>query len=258
MHCRAAGLAGSGEGSAKNAIVGDQHGKTDLPENFSAGSERMERNRDGTTPPQVSQISLVSQASTKETNSSEGTIMRVMCHVKPSPCSLVDAVAGSSKIPAGRLRQLLPCGSCHGGESNILTLSGLRLGSHERRILLAAALPDHKHRVVPPQHPGGRSAQEAHRRAQRKLARSGLLSLSKVNTGNGSFRRSTGIRLTPLGQAIVARVGDTLAAGTPIRWQKYQPALISDLRRPFEELLASFQESIKSYHSMIENHQETT
>ncbi|MBF0098808.1 MAG: hypothetical protein HQM04_18175 [Magnetococcales bacterium] len=79
-----------------------------------------------------------------------------------------------------------------------------------------------------------------------------------MNTSSGGFRRSTGIRLTPLGQAVVARVGDALAAGTPIRWQKYQPALISDLYRPFEELLASFQESVKSCHNMIENHQETT
>ena len=176
--------------------------------------------------------------------------MSFMCQVKQHPCPVVEAVSSSSGLSAERLRQMLPCSSCHGGEFNALALSGLRLGSHERRILLAAALPDHNHRVVPP-HASGRSAAEAHRRAQRQLAKSGLLSLEQVIIGNGSLRRKTGIRLTPLGQAVVERIGEDLEVGKSIRWQKYQSALISDVRLPFEELVASFEEAVGDYRRMM-------
>ncbi|MBF0424099.1 MAG: hypothetical protein HQL73_14025 [Magnetococcales bacterium] len=172
--------------------------------------------------------------------------MSFICPVISLTCQVVDAVPVSSGLSVERLKQLLPCSSCHGGESKALALSGLRLGSHERRILLAAAEVDHNHRVVPP-HASGRSAAEAHRRAQRKLGGAGLLSLKQVITGNGSLRRRTGVRLTPLGQAVVERVGEELAEGTPIRWHQHQPALASDVRQPFEELVASFEEAVGDY-----------
>ncbi|MBF0612750.1 MAG: hypothetical protein HQL55_16630 [Magnetococcales bacterium] len=176
--------------------------------------------------------------------------MSFTCQTNHHLCQLVEAVSGSSGISTERLRQLLPCGSCHGSESQVLALSGVRLGSHERRILLAAAMADHNHRVVPSP-ASGRSAAEAHRRAQRKLAGAGLVSLKQVLTGNGRLRRKTGVRLTPLGQAVVEKVGEELAAGKPIRWQKYQPALVSDVRRPLDELVASFKEAVEDYRNMI-------
>ncbi|MEO5334225.1 MAG: hypothetical protein H7839_19600 [Magnetococcus sp. YQC-5] len=122
---------------------------------------------------------------------------------------------------------------------------------------MAAALPNHNHRVVQP-HASGRSAAEAHRRAQRKLAGAGLLSLALVTTGNGSLRRRTGVRRTPLGQAVVERVGEDLAAGTSIRWQKYQSALIADIQLPLEKLVTSFKKVVEEYHKLMNKNSNLT
>ncbi|MEO5351133.1 MAG: hypothetical protein H7836_16045 [Magnetococcus sp. YQC-3] len=167
-----------------------------------------------------------------------------MCKTTSTPCPVAQAVPSSRGLSAYNLRRLLPCGGCHGGKDHALALPGLRLGSLERRILQAVALPSQKYFIVPP-HAAGLSAEEARRRAQRKLSRAGLLSPEKVVTGTGSVRRKIGVRLTPLGRAVVGRV--ELTAGKSIRWQQHQSALIADIQMPFEELVASFEEAVVEY-----------
>ena len=77
------------------------------------------------------------------------------------------------------LKELVPCGSCARRlDGDVAKLAGLRLGKHERRILLAAPPPDREPIVVSAER-AGRSAAEAHRRAVRRLAMAGLIDTRK-------------------------------------------------------------------------------
>jgi hypothetical protein len=166
----------------------------------------------------------------------------------------------------------LPCGSCRKGEQDARNLSGLRLGKHERRILLFAP-PGSKcgwrdgpgnptfrasGKIV---YPGGpsRAAEEANRRALRKLERVGLVELSHEATwaeddkpppwfqrkqARSRYwvmgRRYRSAKLTPLGELVVERCCQELETAKPIRWQKLLPSLIEDVRRPRGELFRRF------------------
>jgi hypothetical protein len=165
----------------------------------------------------------------------------------------------------------LPCGSCRRGVQDARNLSGLRLGKHERRILLFAP-PGSKcgwrdgpgnptfrgcGKVIYPEGPS-RAAGEANRRALRKLERAGLVELSRDLVGFGDQppdwfqakrarsrywamgRRYRTAKLTPLGELAVERCQRELEAGKPIRWQKLLNGLAADVERPPTELLGEF------------------
>lgn len=135
----------------------------------------------------------------------------------------------------------LPCASCRGVERQVRDLG--RLGCHERRLLLAAPPPDGEAQIVEASDPG-RAGKEAHGRATRRLVQMGLLDIGRTlgdpvldELGWVPRRWQRTVRLTPLGHAIVQRVGESLARGRRVRWSAHRAALLASLRLPAAELL---------------------
>ena len=133
------------------------------------------------------------------------------------------------------VRPFLPCDRCSHVE---IVITGLgRLGKLARHVLLGAPPPTGAALVVAPPRPG-RAAAVAHRRATHQLARAGLVSLTTSPRGRLAIRRS------PLGEAIVGRLGDALRAGKRIRWSRHRRGLLAAVRRPIPELLDDLRRSV--------------
>ena len=166
----------------------------------------------------------------------------------------------------------LPCGGCYVGERDARALVGIRLGKHERRILLSA-VPGSKvgyragseagsemlrPKIAYPDGPS-RAAEEANRRALKKLDSAGLIELSRdylyrsdddtpdwfwkkmaASRYWGMGRRYRTAALTPLGELVVERYRDELENGKPIRWSKHIDDLAKDVRKPLRELFRQF------------------
>jgi hypothetical protein len=181
---------------------------------------------------------------------------------------------GAARLTADAVEHGLPCGSCYIGEQDARNLPGLRLGKHERRILLSAP-PGSKvgyragrdnemlqPRIMYADGPS-RAAEEANRRALKKLERTGLIELTQSYTGwqraednqempewfaakryGGRYsfmgRRYRSAMLTPLGELVVERCRDELENGKPIRWAKLVDGLAKDVRQPLRELFRQF------------------
>lgn len=200
------------------------------------------------------------------------------CHVGGQPCEVVAQFAHA--LPADRaaesisaVKDWLPCGMCRLAERHAAGLPGLRLGKHERRVLLSA--PDHtsgvpgrygfrdRRDVVIEPEGDSRAASEALRRAIRKLASAGLVrmayrriegkTISKqrqwfVDKGQwytwypdrrtNVYKRS--LQLTPLGSAVVQVTRTDLESGRPIRWARYQDAALEATRRDATALVEEF------------------
>lgn len=180
-----------------------------------------------------------------ETASSDATFYA--CPVNGHPCVVLEPLRermvedlghdGAATMTADAVKYGLPCGSCYVGERDARSLQGLRLGRHERRILLSAppggkcgwrddAPPPTFHfagKIIYPPGPS-RAAEEANRRALRKLEGVGLVELSRNATWYedekppkwfwakqarsrywmmGRSYRSA--KLTPLGELVVER-----------------------------------------------------
>jgi hypothetical protein len=121
------------------------------------------------------------------------------CPVNGRPCVVLEPLRermvedlghhGAVDLTADAVKYGLPCGSCYVGERDARSLQGVRLGKHERRILLTSP-PGSKvgyragrdeemlrPRIIWPDGPS-RSDEEANRRALKRLAsESGLCSL---------------------------------------------------------------------------------
>jgi hypothetical protein len=203
------------------------------------------------------------------------------CPVDGQPCKVLEPLRekmvedlghdGAAQIVEDAKKYGLPCGSCRKGEQDARNLSGLRLGKHERRILLFAP-PGSKcgwrdgpgnptfpsvGKVVYPEGPS-RAAEEANRRALRKLERAGLVELSRDWVGFDDQlpewfwakkarsrywvmgRRYRTAKLTPLGELVVERCRDQLENGKPIRWAKLIDGLAEDVRQSSGELFRQF------------------
>jgi len=174
---------------------------------------------------------------------------------------------GAADLTANAVKSGLPCGSCYVGERDARSLGGLRLGKHERRILLATQPPtdDAAYEIIYPDGPS-RAAEEANRRALKKLESAGLVQLSRhypswdrlatTKAGqkepewfqvkrygsryNHMGRRYRSAMLTPLGGLVVERYRDELENGKPIRWAKHIDGLPKDVRQPKSELFRQF------------------
>jgi len=130
-------------------------------------------------------------------------------------------------------------------------------------------IPDRESVIVAPEGPG-RAADEAHRRAIRRLFAAGLLwvgwrrvyvetrTQTKARwehmagrwwqTGGQPIRREYRKRAvwrSPLGQALVERLRSQLEAGARIRWSAHRAALVSACRRSTDELLSMFQTEVQ-------------
>jgi hypothetical protein len=179
---------------------------------------------------------------------------------------------GATRITEAAKKWGLPCGSCRKGERDASHLAGLRLGRHERRILLFAP-PGSKcgwrdgpgkptfpswGKIVYPDGPS-RAAEEANRRALRKLERAGLVELGRQYTWGRNDkppawfeakqersrywrmgRKYRTARLTPLGELVVERCRHELETGKPIRWPKLLAGLAADVHRSRSELFRQF------------------
>ncbi len=191
------------------------------------------------------------------------------CPVDGRPCEVLEPLRSAMEAMLGRedLDMLvegakeggLPCGGCRKGAVDAHNLPGLKLGRHERRILLGA--DDERYQIVFPEGPG-RAAEEANRRALRKLERVGLVELSRHHPPPGWEKESPppkwfqakrarsrywymgrayrSAKLTPLGALVVDRGRVELEGGAPMRWKKLREDLAKDVRKPLHELLGQF------------------
>jgi hypothetical protein len=144
-----------------------------------------------------------------------------------------------SRATAEVVREL-PCERCRSVEAQVERLN--RLGRLERTILLAAPAPEESPAVIDPALPG-RAAASAHQRAMRSLARAGLLQLGwsgvevKADSSPWPRRiRKRSVRLSPLGHAVVQRLGGDLEGTRRIRWTRHRAALIAAVRLPLSQL----------------------
>jgi hypothetical protein len=213
-----------------------------------------------------------------ETVSSDATFHA--CPANGRPCVVLEPLRermtqdlghdGAAKMTAAAVKYGLPCGSCYVGERDARNLQGLRLGKHERRILLSAP-PSSKvgykagegnemlrPKIMYPEGPS-RSEEEANRRALKKLGAAGLIELSRAYTWDKDQeppkwfeakqarsrywmggRRYRTAALTLLGELVVERCRTELENGKPIRWAKLTGGLAEDVRQPLGELFRQF------------------
>jgi hypothetical protein len=202
------------------------------------------------------------------------------CPVNGRPCVILEPLRermvadlghdGAAELTADAVKYGLPCGSCYIGERDARNLPGLRLGKHERRILLTAPPGSkvgyragrgnemHQPQIIYPDGPS-RSDEEANRRALKKLEAAGLIELSRAYTWDKDQeppkwfnakqarsrywmmgRRYRSAALTPLGALVVERCRDELGNGKPIRWAKLIDVLAADVHKPLGELFRQF------------------
>ncbi len=141
--------------------------------------------------------------------------------------------------------EYLPCWYCKKTiEKEVSDLSNVRLGKHERRILLLAPSPESDSEIIEPGEPGLR-AYESHLRAIRKLEKFGFLWKSRKK------RRRVAVRLSPFGYAITKRLTKELQKRNPIRWAKFKEDLIIEASLSSDELLAKFENKIR-YDTLLE------
>jgi hypothetical protein len=134
------------------------------------------------------------------------------------------------------LRHYLACGKCpRPAKSDVGELAGLRLGAHERRLLLGAPLPhEQAAHLKPPA--DGRSAYEAHQRARRSLEKRGLLHWYPAgHYGHPEADGSILSRLSPLGAAVVEVCRAELESGRRIRWDRRRSAIEQAMLRYVED-----------------------
>ncbi len=204
------------------------------------------------------------------------------CYVDDQPCEVFAQFAHAvpserASAAVGAVKDWLPCSMCRLAEAHTASLAGVRLGKHERRVLVATPGPEDRPLVIAPE-ADTRAADEALRRAIRKLGTAGLVSLhsESVETeaqlhkrielikvwgnpwGYETTRRATvrkrAVRLTPLGAALVDLARADLEARRPIRWPKYQAAALAATRRSPAELLEVFAHNARTaaeYHGFV-------
>jgi hypothetical protein len=216
---------------------------------------------------------------TSETGASRATFG--VCPVDGGSCVVLEPLReriirelgedGAAKLAEDAKNGGLPCGSCRKGARDARNLPGLRLGKHERRILLSVP-PGSKcgwraggemlfpadGEIVYPEGPS-HADEVSNRRALRKLEHAGLIDLSRryVWSGEGSppewfkvkqarsrywgmGRRYRSAMLTPLGELVVERFRHELEAGKAIRWRKALNDIVENVQRPQGELFGQF------------------
>jgi len=175
---------------------------------------------------------------------SKAASARVGCAVAESPCEAfipIDAfLSAATRVRPSDLdsiidcsRPFLPCEVCRFPAVAAENLSRVRLGKHERNILVNAALPDDPRGAVIDPELSTHSERETNLRAVRKLSRAGLLRIGKTRVrvqtsglrGDGqAITRSYLMRTvwkTPFGVQIVRYYLDDLQNGRSIRWSRF-------------------------------------
>jgi hypothetical protein len=144
----------------------------------------------------------------------ETTFDAYSCPYDGAACLLLGPLAAPIAQRVGRdypavvetAARVVPCRDCPRYSRVVVDgLAGVRLGKHERRVLLKAAECSKGAVVVPLGE--GRSGEEAHRRALRRLQQVRL-----IRRGQDWH-----VWLTPQGSTVVAQIGAALRRGQPVR-----------------------------------------
>lgn len=131
-------------------------------------------------------------------------------------------------------------------------LRGMRLGCHERNLLLHSPEPDAPLGAILDPSLQSHSDRETYLRAVRKLARASLLSIDHLwqqretqgvrTDGRAISRRyrHQAVRMTSFGMAVRRVLHEPLASGSVIRWNQVVPLLLAELRLPTSLLAKRF------------------
>ena len=128
------------------------------------------------------------------------------------------------------------------------TLLGVRLGKHERQILLQAGPPRGENEetydtfaetraFIPAPRDGTPAQRKAQHRATRKLRALGLVETVRVevmveNTPPREFRKYNGVLLTDFGAVVVEHLREVLETSQRIRWTAHLGALKAAMHQP--------------------------
>ncbi len=190
--------------------------------------------------------------------------MEHRCHVDSEPCEVVAMLAPRYRAPVRKGRRLdlalarepivraLPCAWCREVERSAESIARVRLGRHERNILLHAPPADSVQGAILDPSLKTHSDRETYLRAVRKLGRAGLIRTGERHVA----KRTTGKRLdgsavdrvyahrtmwlTPFGAQVIECYRRELEEGRAIRWMLRMDRARSGARRVGTELVERF------------------
>ena len=151
----------------------------------------------------------------------------------------------------------LPCASCRAGERQVTELRRMRLGKHERNILLYAPRPDAQQGAILDPDLTTHAERETYLRAVRKLSRAGLIvsgrrfvrrETSGVRRDGQSVQRAYAhrtLRLTELGASVVSHYQREMETGRAVRWAKHIDSIQARVRSSTESLVKAFDVSLE-------------
>jgi len=195
--------------------------------------------------------------------------MDYRCHVDHEPCEVVAMVAASYRGPVRKGRRLelalardvllpvLPCGWCREVHASTAAIGRVRLGRHERNILLHAPPADSLAGAILDPSLKTHPDRETYLRAVRKLARAGLIRTGHRRVAmRTSGRRLDGtlvdrvyshrtMWLTPFGAAVIACYRRELEEGRPIRWTTHKERVEGLARKNGSDLLAKLADAFE-------------
>ena len=190
--------------------------------------------------------------------------MEHRCHVDSEPCEVVAALTSRFRAPVRKGRRLdlvlardfvvpaLPCSWCREVERSADGIARVRLGRHERNILLHAPPADSQQGAILDPSLKTHSDRETYLRAVRKLCHAGL-----VHTGQRRVAMRTAGRrldgsavdrvyahrtmwLTPFGAQVIECYRRELEEGRAIRWALHTDRARIAARRFGTELMKHF------------------
>ena len=190
------------------------------------------------------------------------------CPVDGNSCEVADAVSRLCLRPGSRaaarvrdafehVADCLPCCRCREAELAVENLRRIRLGKHERNILLYSPSPDAPSGAILDPDLSTHSDRETYLRAVRKLSRVGLLEAGRrlVRMETSGKRRDGSLvsrayahrtlRQTELGALVARYYRRDMETGRAIRWDRHMDAIRAGVRWESAELLTLFAEALE-------------
>jgi hypothetical protein len=192
------------------------------------------------------------------------------CHVDRKPCEVVTALSSRFRPPlrngrrldmlaaADLIRAALPCPWCREVDRAASSIKRVRLGRHERNILLHAPSADSREGAILDPSLKTHSDRETYLRAVRKLSRAGLVRTGQRRVAMRTLgRRRDGMTveraythrtmwLTPFGAQVVACYRRELEEGRPIRWALHRDRAAAAARAVGADLLERYAVAMES------------